>query len=357
MSNSEHQKPTAFVIMPFSEGFDEIYNGFLTETLREAGFEVSRAGEPLHSQNILKDITRGIKNSDLIVADLTDSNPNVLYELGLAHALNKPVILLTQNIEALPFDINSYRTIPYTRDFMKMGEARKSLKDLSIGLLSGEENFGSPVSDFLDQPVEVTFQHPTGGGDSGEAGILDHFANLEDDAERIEKYLISFGSKTEELNQVTRQTTERLESLKNKPDGRSARQERGLVMNLAQKLDGYAKFLSTENDQYTPILNRYRTSWEVILKDLKPHTPEEREQIKSLFNTLITAEGPVEESLSNIRHLTKAVHETPPVERTFNRAQKQAVKQLQRVEGNVEQFASMIARAKETLGEMLGGTN
>ena len=117
MVNPEEQKPVAFVIMPFDEGFDEIYDDFIVKTLREAGLEVSRADDIQSSQNILKDIVRAIKNSSLIVADLTDSNPNVFYELGLGHALNKPVIMLTQGIEDLPFDLRSYRAIPYTTHF------------------------------------------------------------------------------------------------------------------------------------------------------------------------------------------------------------------------------------------------
>jgi hypothetical protein len=63
---------------------------------------------------ILQDITRSIVESDVIVADITPTNPNVFYELGYAHALQKPTILLAnRQLEKLPFDIGGYRVIFY----------------------------------------------------------------------------------------------------------------------------------------------------------------------------------------------------------------------------------------------------
>jgi len=64
---------------------------------------------------ILQDIIRGIVESDVIVADITPTeNPNVFYELGYAHALQKPTILLAnRQIEKLPFDVSGYRVIFY----------------------------------------------------------------------------------------------------------------------------------------------------------------------------------------------------------------------------------------------------
>ena len=63
---------------------------------------------------IINDILRSIQESDYIIADLTEQNPNVYYELGLAHASGKPVILITQNIDSLPFDLRHQRIIEYS---------------------------------------------------------------------------------------------------------------------------------------------------------------------------------------------------------------------------------------------------
>ena len=354
MPKSENQKPVAFVIMPFGEGFDEIYNLFLVGALTEAGYEVSRADDLGGSQNIVKGIVRGIKNNDLIVADLTDSNSNVFYELGLAHALNKPVILLTQEIKDLPFDLKSYRVISYKTHFAHIKLAREELTKLAADFLSGEAEFSSPVSDFLGQPVETIFQHLTIDSDMQEVGFLDHLADMEEGLERLTNSIVSFGSKTEELGQATSDITQRIESLGNKPGGASGRQLRLLVMSLAQKLSGYAKFLLAENDKYGPELAQTRTSLEAVVRAQDPDAQGDQKELKRFLSALDSAENNGNEALSSIQEMTDTLQKVPPVERTFNRAQEQAVKELRRFASNVEQTTSMIARAKEIAREILG---
>ena len=347
MGEPKEQKPMAFVIMPLSDGFDKIYEGFLVETLREAGFEVCRADNIRSAQNILKDIVRGIEKSDLIVADLTDSNPNVFYELGLAHALHKPIIMLSQEIKDLPFDLRSYRVIQYTTHFREMDQARNQLKGLAAGLLSGEAAFSSPVSDFLGKPVKSISQRSTEDREAGESGFLDHLVDMEEGLKRLTESWTAFGSQTEELGQATDKVNERFEYLQNKPDRASARQVRDLMMSLAQKLGGYTKFLSAENDKYAPELERTRASLEAVVGYQNPQTREKREQLKGLLSALGTSEDAARQALAEISRMTDTLREIPAVERTFNRAKDWAVKQLRRFTGNIEQTISMISRAKE----------
>jgi hypothetical protein len=61
----------------------------------------------------MDDITRSIEKAKIIVADLTGRNPNVFYEVGIAHTLNKTVLLLAQNIEDVPFDLRHRRVLLY----------------------------------------------------------------------------------------------------------------------------------------------------------------------------------------------------------------------------------------------------
>ena len=114
---------SVFVLMPFDEEFDFVYNDFLKpafENLEDAQFQVTRADDIGNQRSILNDIVVQIAQSDLVIADLTGCNPNVFYELGLAHALRRPVILLTQDIEDVPFDLQPYRTLEYDTHFVKI---------------------------------------------------------------------------------------------------------------------------------------------------------------------------------------------------------------------------------------------
>ena len=89
--------------MPFDKEFEGVYLGFIKPVLTDAGFAVDRADDIESQQNILRDIIEKIDQSNLVIADLTGDNPNVFYELGLAHALRKPVILITQRVADVPF--------------------------------------------------------------------------------------------------------------------------------------------------------------------------------------------------------------------------------------------------------------
>ena len=63
--------------------------------------------------DILEDSWQGINGSDFIVADITGRNPNVLYELGIAHTLGKPVLILTQSADDVPIDLGTRRMLIY----------------------------------------------------------------------------------------------------------------------------------------------------------------------------------------------------------------------------------------------------
>ena len=102
-----------FYLGPFSEPFNAIYNDHILKVLTKEGFTVERADEIYGTQPIIEDIWEGINTASLIVADVTGKNPNVMYEIGMAHTIGKPVIIVTQSIDDVPFDLKHYRCIIY----------------------------------------------------------------------------------------------------------------------------------------------------------------------------------------------------------------------------------------------------
>jgi len=103
-----------FVIMPFSEDYDDIYYLGISETIKNLGCSCKRVDEMEFVGGVLDKIYSSIKTSRLIIAEVTTKNPNVMYELGYAHAINKPVILLTKDITSAPFDIRGHNHIVYS---------------------------------------------------------------------------------------------------------------------------------------------------------------------------------------------------------------------------------------------------
>lgn len=104
-----------FVIMPFLEDLEEIFERVLKPAITSEPvlMRCVRGDGIFSSQPIMGDVWALIQKAEIIVADLTGKNPNVLYELGLAHALLKKVILIAQSVDDLPFDLRHLRTIVY----------------------------------------------------------------------------------------------------------------------------------------------------------------------------------------------------------------------------------------------------
>jgi len=106
-------KPQAFVAMPFQEPFDTFYREVIKPEAEQLGFKVVRIDEMAKPGIIFEDIKREIEDAQVVIAEITSPSQNVFYELGYAHALRKPAVLLAQRGKELPFDIHSYRVIFY----------------------------------------------------------------------------------------------------------------------------------------------------------------------------------------------------------------------------------------------------
>jgi hypothetical protein len=105
--NRAIKRKYCFVVMPFRTAFDCVYEAIRT-ALQYKGWQVKRSDEMLLPRLITDSILREILSSDLVIADLTDGNPNVAYEIGLTHALGNDLLLLTQ--DPLPFDLKNEQT-------------------------------------------------------------------------------------------------------------------------------------------------------------------------------------------------------------------------------------------------------
>jgi hypothetical protein len=121
---------TCFVMMPFGEWFDRYYAEIYVPAIKEAGFEPVRADELLTTGSVVEQIWEQIEKAKLLLADLSGKNPNVFYELGLAHAAKKPVVFTAGQVEDVPFDLRHLRVIIYeVREPEWASRLRKSVAD------------------------------------------------------------------------------------------------------------------------------------------------------------------------------------------------------------------------------------
>lgn len=105
---------SCFVMQPFGGVLGTYYETIFKPAIEQVGLVPIRADHEIFSTGkIMDQVWRGIRQASVLVAELTSKNPNVFYELGLAHAQEKPVILVSSNQDDVPFDLRHIRVIFY----------------------------------------------------------------------------------------------------------------------------------------------------------------------------------------------------------------------------------------------------
>jgi len=105
---------SCFVMQPFAAPLGGYYELIYRPAIEKAGLRAVRADADIFATGkIMDQVWSGINAARVLVAELTTRNPNVYYELGLAHALKKPVVLVSAREEDVPFDLQHIRVIYY----------------------------------------------------------------------------------------------------------------------------------------------------------------------------------------------------------------------------------------------------
>ena len=149
-------KKKCFVIMPVSgtnSCIEDEWTGIFEHMIKPAvkgsrlGFDCERA-KPM-SGAFIKDILEGLNRADVVIADLTDRNPNVCYELGIRHTLKNRTILITQSMDDVPSDLQSYWVITYEKDLSGADRFKKRIREILREMQKDPDKTDSPVADFL----------------------------------------------------------------------------------------------------------------------------------------------------------------------------------------------------------------
>jgi len=124
----DREIPTVFVVMQFTTPFNELYEEVIKKVCAEFQLKAVRADETFGPGIIIADIAKQILDSKIIIADITPKNPNVYYEVGYAHALNKPTILIAEKPAELPFDVSGFRTLFYENSICGKAKIEEGLR-------------------------------------------------------------------------------------------------------------------------------------------------------------------------------------------------------------------------------------
>ena len=125
--SSPSVKSDIFVIMPFLKDLKPVYDDHIRNTVQKMNLTVARGDDFFTAKSVMSDIWNAINSCRIVIADCTGRNPNVFYEIGMAHTLGKSVILISQNKDDIPFDIQYIRYLIYEFTPRGMSEFEKSL--------------------------------------------------------------------------------------------------------------------------------------------------------------------------------------------------------------------------------------
>lgn len=166
MTKSTTSEQNCFVISPIGQPesdirrqADKVLKHIIKRSLEPLGFKVLRADAISEPGTINRQVLNRIVESEIVVADLTGTNPNVMYELAVRHAIKKPVVLLIKAGEKIPFDIATERTIFYDlSDIESVENTREELARQAQFIQNGKFNTSTPFS--LLEGVPPTSKSP-----------------------------------------------------------------------------------------------------------------------------------------------------------------------------------------------------
>jgi hypothetical protein len=140
-----------FVLMPFKSEMKEVYDEVYVPVCKKNDIKCWRVDEISRPGSITRDIVEGILDADIIIADLTEKNANVFYELGIAHSAGNKTIMTAQSRDDVPFDIASYRVIFYSQSIIGCRDLFKKMDEAIRELVTALDRTNNPFQEVIAQ--------------------------------------------------------------------------------------------------------------------------------------------------------------------------------------------------------------
>ncbi len=210
------KNPVCFVAMPIRPKehpdhahFRDLYEHFIRAPISALGYDVVRSDEIQKSGAITREVINHLANSALVIADLTDLNANVFYELGVRHALlghGTIMIIDTSRTPTIPFDIHAYRVIPFEPTMSGLGQLQSKLAAfVTVARETPQAARDNPVHDALPVlPARVVDVAMT----SDSAALRAEVASLKKQLDRLQSSAAIVGSDPSDSVDAIRQALE-----------------------------------------------------------------------------------------------------------------------------------------------------
>jgi K+/H+ antiporter YhaU regulatory subunit KhtT len=182
---------SCFVIAPIGDQdsetrkrSDQVLKHIIKPAALACGYSAIRADEIDSPCMITSQVIQRVVNDDLVIADLTDTNPNVFYELAIRHAIRRPLVQIIKKGEKIPFDVAGSRVIHFNHhDLDSADEAKRMISEQIKATETAEYDYDTPISVALDLQSLRQSEDPE---DRSLAEILDGMSDLRTQILRFE---------------------------------------------------------------------------------------------------------------------------------------------------------------------------
>lgn len=315
------QKHKIFVIMPFQDEFFEAYE--MIKSHFQDAFDFSNAATEDNQQNILADIIRPLHEADVVLADLTGLNPNVMYELGVAHSLNKKTIIITQNdLSSLPFDLKQYRTKRYNTHYKQFFELLEYLRKHFYGAVDGSVSFSNPISDFQTQigltPLETSKVLPI--EDEKDKGFLDFLAEIDEYGLQMAANLQEMQNNMNVMTDNVTACSAQIERVKSKGGSGVPSFVRKETKKTASFINTFSQQLKVHNSKNDVLWTNIETNLLGLLENPFATTEENLSGMIATLKELLTLKQAILSSKETIASLKESNQQLMGIERSLNQS-------------------------------------
>lgn len=318
------EKANVFFIMPFSDEFFESYQ-MLKERFQD-NYEFSHAGEEDNQQNILADIIPPIFNADIVIADLTGLNPNVMYELGIAHSLGKKTIIITRDdLGKLPFDLKQYRAKDYSTHFVKFDKLIRYLEKNMTGAIDGSVLFSNPVSDFLDKNNTSALALSSSPSINkieleSDKGFLDFLSEIEADTGEMNTAITDLVADMQSMREGTVACTSEIDRVKKTGGNSTATFVHKQAKKVANYISTFSNQLKKHNSDISSLWGKIERNIIGLIDNDFATLPENLPALLEYIKTLLGLKVATRNAHDGMESMKGSLQKIVGIERSLNQA-------------------------------------
>ena len=354
-----NDKKKVFVIMPFQDEFLEMYEMLKNEFYD--GYEFTNAGDEGNQQNIMSDIIAPIYNSDIVIADLSNLNPNVMYELGIAHSFNKKTIIITKDdLSSLPFDLKQYRAKNYSVHFKKFAELIEYLNVNMEGAVNDSVSYSNPVKDFLSlhklEEKKYFMDPPLKLEDDTDKGFLDFIADIEENIDAFSTDIQQMTVEMETMSEGVAKSGKEIERVNQNGGNSTSSFVRKEARKAAKFIDDFANKLQTHNKTMEELWDKIEINTLGLLENNFATHEDNKKSLIEFLTSLLEMQKSIYESNESVEELKQTMNDNIGIERTMNQAIRFCVADLSTYIENTQRMAisidKIIDKSKFIVGDI-----